>query len=147
MVDITQKTHTLRTARARATIHLGLDVLGKFSGNDVYTAKGGVFQTAIIAGTMAAKRTHELIPFCHQLLLEDCQLKIEVADEAGAEGCVWIEALVKLNAPTGAEMEAMTAVSVAALTVYDMCKSINKRIEIKEIVLLEKTGGKSHFKR
>ncbi|TAF35672.1 MAG: cyclic pyranopterin monophosphate synthase MoaC [Cytophagales bacterium] len=143
MVDINHKPATLRFAHARARVWLGEELIDKISQRELHTAKGAVFQTAIIAGTMAAKRTHELIPFCHQLLLEDCQITIEAA----SQGEIHIHTKVKLKANTGAEMEAMTAASVAALTVYDMCKSANKGIAIKEIVLLEKSGGKSHYIR
>ena len=105
------------------------------------TAKGPVFQTAIIAGTMAAKRTHELIPFCHPLGLEKCSLEVD-CDEAGR---VQIRCTVSVHGRTGVEMEALTGASVAALTVYDMCKALSHDIVIADTRLLEKTGGKSDF--
>jgi cyclic pyranopterin phosphate synthase len=100
-----------------------------------------VFQTAIIAGTMAAKRTHELIPFCHPLALSGCHIHIAT----DAAGDVVIEAEVRVTGPTGVEMEALTAASVAALTVYDMCKALSHDIVIADLRLLAKSGGKSDY--
>ena len=106
------------------------------------TKKGPVFQTAIIAGVMGAKKTSALIPFCHPLGLEDCQVKISVA---GGQIVIDTEAVV--TAKTGEEMEALTAAEVAALTVYDMCKALSHDIVIREIKLMGKTGGTKDFKR
>jgi len=116
-------------------------VLVALEENELITKKGPVIQTAIIAGVMAAKRTHELIPLCHPLPLEDIQVRVKVQ-----QGQAIVDAVVKVTAKTGAEMEALTAASVAALTIYDMCKALSHHIVIKEIKLLAKTGGKQDFK-
>ena len=142
MVDVSGKEITLRTARAQATVYLGKDILREIKNRELITKKGPVFQTAIIAGVMGAKRTSELIPFCHPLGLEDCQINITTTTERAI-----IEASTRISGRTGVEMEALTAVSVAALTVYDMCKALSHMIIIEEIKLLEKTGGKEDFKR
>src|SRR6185312_7379840 len=107
------------------------------------TGKGPVFATAIIAGVMAAKRTHELIPFCHPLGIEDCQVEIE---PRGATQLV-VRCRVSVHHRTGVEMEALTGAAVAALTLYDMCKALSHDIEISSVRLIEKTGGKRDFKR
>ncbi len=142
MVDVSGKKVTKRTARAQATVYLGEKIVAEIRNNELITKKGPVFQTAIIAGVMGAKRTSELIPFCHPLALEDCQIKMEVLGER-----LIIQSTAALTAKTGVEMEALTAVSVAALTVYDMCKALSHDMVIEEIKLLEKTGGKKDFKR
>ena len=112
--------------------------------SDRTLAKGDVFEVARLAGVMAAKRTPDLIPLCHSIGLES----VEIGFETISERCVRIEAAVSVHARTGVEMEALTAVSVAALTVYDMCKSIDREMEIGPVRLLEKSGGKSgHFTR
>lgn len=138
MVDVSEKEITSRVARARAIVNPGQAVLEALQGDEIITKKGPVFQTAIIAGVMAAKRTSELIPFCHPLSLEDCQISIQLN-----QGRIFIESSAKLTGKTGVEMEALTAVSVAALTIYDMCKAISHEITIEEIRLIEKKGGKS----
>jgi cyclic pyranopterin phosphate synthase len=107
------------------------------------TKKGPVFDTAIVAGVMAAKRTHELIPFCHPLPIDKCDVQIE----SGAGGVITIRCQVSVHHRTGVEMEALTGATVAALTVYDMCKALSHDIEILSVRLLEKTGGKRDFKR
>jgi cyclic pyranopterin phosphate synthase len=138
MVDITAKSANRRTAMAEARVALGPDILAKFENNDLRGPKGPVFQTAIIAGTMAVKKTSELIPFCHPLPVESCDFQIM------AEGDdVVIHCEVSTTGKTGVEMEAMTGASVAALTVYDMCKAMNKAIRILDLRLISKTGGKS----
>jgi cyclic pyranopterin phosphate synthase len=142
MVDVSEKKVTLRTARAVASVKLGKDIMGRMDGDELITKKGPVFHTAIIAGVMGAKKTAELIPFCHGIGLEDCQVKIRVTGERAI-----IESKATLAGKTGVEMEALTAVTVAALTVYDMCKALSHDIVIEEIKLLEKTGGKKDFKR
>jgi cyclic pyranopterin phosphate synthase len=114
----------------------------KLNEGDIRSPKGSVFQTAILAGIMGAKKTGELIPLCHPLGLEDCQLTIEVRESNVLE----IRAYTVLTGKTGVEMEALTAVSIAALTIYDMCKALSKDIAITEIRLLEKTGGKSDYR-
>lgn len=142
MVDISAKAETVRTARAEAIVHVGAKITGMISNNELMTKKGPVFQTAIIAGVMGAKRTSEMIPFCHPIALEDCQVKITPEDEK-----ILITTEAKVSGKTGVEMEAMTAASIAALTIYDMCKSLSHDIVIEEIKLLEKKGGKSDYKR
>ncbi len=104
--------------------------------------KGPVFHAAILAGVMAAKKTHELIPLCHSIPLEDCEITIR----PNKENRILIDCEVRATHKTGVEMEALTAVSVAALTIYDMCKGISHRIYIESVRLVEKTGGKSNFK-
>ncbi len=140
MVNVSAKTSTLRTARAQATVNVGKEVLKLLSGNDIMVKKGPVFQTAIIAGVMGAKRTSDLIPLCHPLGLDDCKVNIEVKS-----GKVIIETSATTVGKTGVEMEALTAASVAALTVYDMCKAVSHGIVIESVKLLEKRGGKSDF--
>ena len=137
MVDVGRKRATVRVARAEAVVRVGPDVarLLRQTGG---VAKGGVLETARIAGIMAAKRTSELIPMCHPLALD----VVEIAAELTTTG-VRLESRVRCRGVTGVEMEALTAVSVAALTVYDMCKSREKGITIERVRLLEKAGGKS----
>lgn len=142
MVDVSSKKITVRTAQAQAIVHVGKEILEMIQNNELITKKGPVFQTAIIAGVMGAKKTSELIPFCHPIGLEDCQVKISVH-----RGKIVIDTLAKLTAKTGVEMEALTAASVAALTIYDMCKALSHNIIIEEIKLMQKTGGKKDFKR
>lgn len=142
MVDVSQKAATRRTAKARALVRAGSAILEKIRDNELMTKKGPVFQTAIIAGVMGAKKTSELIPLCHPLGLEDCQISITVDNEV-----IVIDATAVVTAKTGVEMEALTAVTTAALTVYDMCKALSHDIVISEIKLMEKTGGKSDFRR
>ncbi len=141
MVDVTEKKRTVRTARARAIVSLPEEAAAHFSGGDLQTKKGPVFQTAIIAGTMAAKKTGELIPLCHPLGLEDCTITAELDGND-----VIIECTTRLEAKTGVEMEALTGASVAALTVYDMCKALTHGIVIKDVRLMEKTGGKRDYR-
>jgi cyclic pyranopterin phosphate synthase len=142
MVDVSGKEVTRRSATACSTVILPPEVAATLRARDFTTAKGPVFQTAIIAGTMAAKRTHDLIPFCHPLGLEKCRLEVD-CDEAGH---VHIRCTVSVHGRTGVEMEALTGASVAALTVYDMCKALSHHIVIADTRLLEKTGGKSDFR-
>ncbi len=142
MVDVGEKTVTVRTARARATVVFPPDVLeDRQAGTELRTKKGPVFDTAVVAGVMAAKRTAELIPFCHPIPLEDCQIAVEW----GAPGEVVIECAVRATHKTGVEMEALTGATAAALTVYDMCKALSHGIRIREVKLLAKTGGKRDF--
>ncbi len=143
MVDVGAKPATRRTAVARAIVFLPEEILEHFGGNDIHSKKGPVFQTAIIAGIMAAKRTGELIPLCHPLGLDNCRLDIGLNDNRE----VLIECTASITAPTGVEMEALTGASVAALTIYDICKAFSHDIVIREIRLIEKTGGKRDFKR
>lgn len=141
MVDVGGKAVTARTAVARSIVVLPPEVLAAVAGDEIVTKKGPVFQTAIIAGTMAAKKTHELIPFCHPIGLERCKFSIELQ----ANGEVIIDCEVGLNHKTGVEMEALTGASIAALTIYDMCKALSHDIVIRDTRLLSKTGGKSDF--
>jgi cyclic pyranopterin phosphate synthase len=141
MVNVGGKAVTARLARARAKVVLGADIIKLVQAGDLPTRKGPVFQTAIIAGVMAAKKTSDLIPLCHPLGLDDCQLTIEVVS---AEAIV-IECTARVTGKTGVEMEALTGASVAALTVYDMCKAMSHNIVIEQVRLVEKTGGKSDF--
>jgi cyclic pyranopterin monophosphate synthase len=142
MVDVSDKSITKRMAKAQAIVSVNKDIADLLRDGDLHSKKGPVFQTAIIAGVMAAKRTHELIPMCHPLGLEDCQIKIELK---GLK--VFIESTCTITGKTGVEMEALTAATVAALTVYDMCKALSHEIIIEQVSLQEKTGGKSTFKR
>ena len=142
MVNVSDKGVTRRTAKAQAIVQLGPDIIKLLQGDELTTKKGPVFQTAILAGVMGAKKTADLIPLCHPLGLEDCQVHIAVAAHD-----IVITATATLTAKTGVEMEALTAASVAALTVYDMCKALSHEIVIREIKLLEKTGGKKDFIR
>ncbi len=143
MVNVGAKEPTARTACARSIVSLPPGVLTKLVDGDIQTPKGAVFQTAIIAGIMAAKRTGELIPLCHPLGLDDCKLTIAVNDKNE----LVIDCTTAITAKTGVEMEALVGASIAALTVYDMCKALSHDIVIKETKLMEKTGGKKDFKR
>jgi len=143
MVDVGAKPVTRRTATARCTVLLDDEILAHFENEDIRTKKGPVFQTAIIAGVMAAKRTGELIPLCHPLGLENCQVRIFLNEKRE----VVVECTASLTGKTGVEMEALTGASVAALTIYDMCKAFSHDIVIRETRLMEKTGGKKDFKR
>ena len=141
MVDVTGKAQTLREACARARVILPPAVRAALAEGEIHTAKGPVVQTAIIAGTMAAKRTHELIPFCHPIGLDGCRVEITV----DAAGDLQIDCTTRVTHRTGVEMEALTGATVAALTVYDMCKALSHDIVIAEVRLLSKTGGKSDY--
>jgi cyclic pyranopterin monophosphate synthase len=141
MVDVSGKSTTQREAVAECIVELGEALIKQLSSNDIQSKKGPVFQTAIIAGTMAAKKTSDLIPFCHPLPLEKCKFKIEPISPTS----ISIRCTCLTNARTGVEMEALTGASVAALTVYDMCKAVNKAIVISSTKLISKTGGKSDY--
>ena len=143
MVDVSEKKISKRTARAQAIVVLNDEILSHFENDDIKTKKGSVFQTAIIAGIMGAKRTGELIPLCHPLGLENCTVFINLNEKKE----VVIECIATLTGKTGVEMEALTGASIAALTIYDMCKAFSHDIEIKSVKLMEKTGGKRDFKR
>lgn len=140
MVDVSKKLVTERTAHARAIVLLPAEITNLFYNNDIQSKKGPVFQTAIIAGTMGAKKTSDLIPFCHPIGLENCRITIVLKNDE-----VIIDCHTTVTNKTGIEMEALTGATVAALTVYDMCKAMSHNIVIKEIKLLEKKGGKSDF--
>ena len=143
MVDVSAKQVTHRTATARSIVLLPADVLEHLAGDELQSKKGPVFQTAIIAGIMAAKKTGDLIPLCHPLGLENCNLAIGLNEQRE----VVIDCTASITAKTGVEMEALVGASIAALTVYDMCKAMSHDIVIKETKLIEKTGGKRDFKR
>ena len=136
MVDISEKKDTLRTAVALARVKLGDELFQQLQKTGS-TKKGPVLQTAIIGGIQGAKRTSELIPMCHPIPLSGVHIDISLED-----GYALIQATAKTTGPTGVEMEALTGASIAALTLYDMCKSISKGIIIESVRLLEKTGGK-----
>ncbi|MEM0966271.1 MAG: cyclic pyranopterin monophosphate synthase MoaC [Verrucomicrobiota bacterium] len=142
MVDVSGKKPTERIATAECYVHLGLELIDRLNKNDWSSSKGPIFETAIIAGTLAAKKTADLIPFCHPLPLKDVKIDISQSDESK----IRISARVKVLDQTGVEMEALTAVSVAALTIYDMCKSISHSISIESCRLVSKSGGKSDFR-
>ena len=141
MVDVSAKADTVREARAEAYIRMAPETLQMILSGQHH--KGDVFATARIAGIQAAKRTWELIPLCHPLLLSKVEVSLNAIPETNQ---VRIESLCKLSGKTGVEMEALTAASVAALTIYDMCKAVQKDMVIETVRLLEKSGGKSgHF--
>ena len=142
MVDVGTKAVTRRTARAQSVVTLGADIMQHLTGPDILTKKGPVFQTAMIAGTMAAKRTDDLIPLCHSLGLDNCQIRITTEGSDAIVDCY-----VSTEGKTGVEMEALVGASVAALTIYDMCKAFSHDIVIRETRLIEKTGGKRDVKR
>ncbi len=142
MVDVGDKAVTERSAHAVAVVTLPAELTRRLEAGDLATAKGPVFATAILAGMMGAKKTSELIPLCHPLPLEDCQIEIELPPD-GQDATVHCR--VRTHAKTGVEMEALTGASVAALTIYDMVKAISPGIVIKDIFLREKTGGKTDY--
>lgn len=143
MVDVSEKTATRREARARSIVEFPAAVADRLKDGDIRTAKGPVFATAIVAGVMAAKKTHDLIPFCHPLGLDDCRISIELDEQRRAV----IDCVCKVTHRTGVEMEALTGASIAALTIYDMCKALSHDIAIVETRLMAKSGGKEDFRR
>lgn len=142
MVDVSEKKVSIRTAKAEARVRLGQEIIDLLQGEEIYTKKGPVFQTAIIAGTQGAKKTSDLVPFCHPVGLDDCKIDIRID---GIDAIVTCSA--KVTAKTGIEMEAITGATLAAITIYDMCKAMSHEIEIAGTRLLEKTGGKKDFLR
>lgn len=138
MVDVSSKNQTMRKAIASGRVYVNEKTLSIIK--DCKMKKGNVLQVAQIAGIMGAKRTSYLIPLCHPIFIENVELELKINEE---EKAIDIQSIVKCTEKTGVEMEALTAVSVAALTIYDMCKSVQKDIVISDIKLLEKTGGKS----
>jgi cyclic pyranopterin monophosphate synthase len=138
MVDVSDKQVTLRTATAETRVRFPEHVAEALRAQQFSTSKGPVFHTAIIAGTQAAKRTHELIPFCHPLGIESCRLTIDMDGNDAVVCCT-----VSVHHKTGVEMEALTGASLAALTIYDMCKALSHDIVIAETKLVAKHGGKS----
>lgn len=142
MVNVGDKKITKRKATAKATMFLGAEIISHFENKELTTKKGPVFQTAIIAGIQAVKKTSELIPMCHPLLINGVDIAIAIVDKETIE----ITCTVSIEGKTGVEMEALTGANIAALTVYDMCKSISQKMIIKEVKLVEKSGGKSDIK-
>lgn len=140
MVDVGEKAVTQRRATGRAVVVFPDATIGE-SGEELRTKKGPVFDTAIIAGVMAVKRTSELIPFCHPIPIESC--KIDIRWDGPTK--VVIECSVQATHKTGVEMEALTGATVAALTVYDMCKALSLDIRIRDVELVAKSGGKRDF--
>ncbi len=138
MVDVGAKPVTARTARAAGTIFMAPETIRLLAKRAL--PKGDVLSVARVAGIMAAKETSRLIPMCHPLAIEHAAVDFEIDDERGA---IHIEAAVRVLAKTGVEMEALTAVAVAALTIYDMCKAVDKGMAVSDITLLEKRGGSS----
>ncbi|SDT09451.1 cyclic pyranopterin monophosphate synthase subunit MoaC [Mucilaginibacter mallensis] len=143
MVDVSGKVISQRTATAQSIVSLPDEVLAQLENGDLKTKKGSVFQTAVIAGIMAAKKTGDLIPLCHPLGLDNCKIDIQLNDDND----VVINCTATITAKTGVEMEALVGASIAALTIYDMCKALSHDIVIKETKLIAKTGGKRDFKR
>ncbi len=142
MVDVSDKKITKRSATARATMFLGETIIKEFSNEEIITKKGPVFQTAIVAGIQAVKKTSDIIPMCHPLLISGVNIDITVIDATHIE----VLCKVRIEGKTGVEMEALTGASACCLTIYDMCKAIDHNMVIKEITLLEKTGGKTDIK-
>ena len=143
MVNVSEKAVTKRTATARSIVVLPEIILAKLQDGDIQTKKGSVFQTAIIAGIMAAKRTGELIPLCHPIGMENCHIILTINELQELQ----IDCTTTVIAKTGIEMEALVGASLAALTVYDMCKAMSHDIIIKATKLMSKTGGKKDFFR
>jgi cyclic pyranopterin phosphate synthase len=141
MVDVSAKPVTARAATAECRVRLPADVATQLRGSGLKSAKGGIAETAIIAGTMAVKRTHELIPFCHPLPIDGCRISIDWSGDRDLR----IECMVKTSHRTGVEMEALTGATIAALTVYDMCKALSHRIVVGPAKLLAKRGGRHDF--
>lgn len=138
MVDVGDKRETKRTALARGYIQMSEDTLETIKNGGI--KKGDVLSVAQVAGIIGAKKTWDLIPMCHNILINGADISFELGEDR-----IWVEAEVKTTGKTGIEMEALTAVSIACLTIYDMCKAIDKRMVIGDIKLIKKTGGKSDF--
>jgi cyclic pyranopterin phosphate synthase len=138
MVDVSAKADTQREATARGRVVMRRETLARIEQDGL--PKGDVLAVAQIAGVMAAKRTHDLIPMCHPLLLTGIDVTLAPND---ARACVEIEATIRTTGKTGVEMEALTAVSVAALAVYDMCKAVDRTMRIEQVRVVRKSGGKS----
>jgi cyclic pyranopterin phosphate synthase len=140
MVDVGDKSPTRRTATAEARVRFPAAVAAALRDSGLRSPKGPVFDTAIVAGVMGAKRTHELIPFCHPLGIENCRITIDLDGDAAVIRCT-----VSVHHKTGVEMEALTGASIAALTIYDMCKVLSHDIVIADLRLLAKEGGRSSY--
>eukprot|EP00012_Vannella_robusta_P008342 CAMPEP_0206200336 /NCGR_PEP_ID=MMETSP0166-20121206/10825_1 /ASSEMBLY_ACC=CAM_ASM_000260 /TAXON_ID=95228 /ORGANISM="Vannella robusta, Strain DIVA3 518/3/11/1/6" /LENGTH=144 /DNA_ID=CAMNT_0053618667 /DNA_START=107 /DNA_END=538 /DNA_ORIENTATION=- len=144
MVDVSHKNPTVREAHARCFVQLPQKIRELFGDGEIKSSKGPVFATAIVAGTMAVKKTSDLIPFCHPLSIEKCKFNIQLLSDLPTR--VQIDCVVSISGKTGVEMEALTGCNVAALTVYDMCKALSHDIVITNCHLVKKTGGKSDYK-
>ena len=142
MVDVSPKIETSRFAHAKCQVILPPEIVDLFTGVEIHSKKGPVFQTAIIAGTMALKQTSALIPFCHQLNIEGSKIEIKMEKNIALVDCT-----VKCFGKTGVEMEALMGAQVAALTIYDMCKALSQNIVIDNLHLVEKRGGKSDYNK
>jgi cyclic pyranopterin phosphate synthase len=140
MVDVSDKAAAKRSATAEARVKFPVAVAAALRASGLRSPKGPVFDTAIVAGVMGAKRTHELIPFCHPLGIESCHITIDLEGDTAIIRCI-----VTVHHKTGVEMEALTGASIAALTVYDMCKALSHGIVINDVRLLSKEGGKSSY--
>jgi len=143
MVDVGAKAATRRVAVAEVRVRFPAEVASALRAQALRSAKGPVVDTAIVAGTMAVKRTHELIPFCHPLPIENCRFEIDFASDTELA----IRCTVAITHKTGVEMEALTGASVAALTVYDMCKALSHEIVVEGLRLVEKSGGKRRVRQ
>jgi len=141
MVDVGQKRESQREATAYGIVRVGKAIMEELSHGEIHSKKGPVLSTAIIAGTMAVKKCHELIPFCHPLILEKIKININPLDTERFE----IFCTVACSGKTGVEMEALTGVHIAALTIHDMCKALSPAITVEDIHLLKKTGGKKDY--
>ena len=139
MVNVIDKKITKRTAVARANMFLGKEIVNLLNGSEIHTKKGPVFQTAIVAGVQAVKKTSDLIPMCHPLPLDGIDIDIQFLNKESIQ----ILCTVEMEGKTGVEMEALTGASMTALTVYDMCKAISQKMIIQEVMVIKKTGGKS----
>jgi cyclic pyranopterin monophosphate synthase len=140
MVDVGDKRPTKRTATAEARVRFPSAVAAALRDSGLRSAKGPIFDTAIVAGVMGAKRTHELIPFCHPLGIENCRITIDLDGDSAVVRCT-----VSVHHKTGVEMEALTGAGIAALTIYDMCKALSHDIVIGDLRLLAKEGGRSSY--
>lgn len=141
MVDVSAKPETVRIATATCVVKIGKDLIAQMDGGELKNKKGPVLHTAILAGICGAKKTSDLIPLCHPLPLDSAKIEITPHDDES----LLITATAKTSSRTGVEMEALTGASVAALTLYDMCKAANPAIVITDLKLLKKTGGKSDY--
>jgi len=143
MVDVSNKEITTRLAKAQSVVVLPREIIEIIQKDEIHSKKGPVFQTAILAGIMGAKKTSDLIPLCHPLPITKCDIDISISENQQ----VIITCEVKTSGKTGVEMEALTGASVAALTIYDMCKAFSHDIVIESTQLQSKSGGKRDFKR
>jgi cyclic pyranopterin phosphate synthase len=141
MVDVSDKPATHRVAHARTIVEFPAEVAARFVDGDIATAKGPVFATAIVAGVMGAKRTHDLIPFCHPIGLDNCSITVALDNDRRAV----VDCICKVHHRTGVEMEALTGATIAALTIYDMCKALSHEITIRDTRLISKSGGKEDY--